>query len=87
MKAGKLAVDANREQIDIDEVQELQNDIADQMADADEIGDVFANAAQEGNEELEDELADMMGEMEAEEAAKGFGDVIVPGGSIAAAAG
>ena len=54
------------------------------MADADEIGEVFANAAQEGNEELEDELDDLMGEFEAEAAADAFGDVIVPGGSIAA---
>ena len=56
------------------------------MADAEEIGDVFANAAQEGNEELEDELGDLMAEMEAEEVAGSFGDVIVPGGSIAASA-
>ena len=54
------------------------------MADADEIGEVFANAAQEGNEELEGELEDLMGDFEAEAAADAFGDVIVPGGSIAA---
>ncbi len=36
------------------------------MADADEIGEVFANAAMEGNEELEDELGDLMAEMEAD---------------------
>ena len=36
------------------------------MADAEEIGDVFANAAMEGNEELEGELDDLMADMEAD---------------------
>ena len=53
------------------------------MADADEIGEVFANAAMEGNDELEDELEDLMADMEKDAIQDDFGDVIIPGTSIA----
>ena len=51
-------------------MQELQDKLAEQQADVDEVGEVFAQGAMEGNAEAEDMLAQMLaedaiGEMEA----------------------
>ena len=42
MKAGKQAVDANRQNLKIEEMEEIKDDIADQLADQEEITDFFA---------------------------------------------
>ena len=60
MKAGKQAVEANKKGLDIDELENIKDDIAEQMADAEEIQDFFANAAQEGQDELMDELDEIL---------------------------
>ena len=43
----------------MDDIAELQDEIADMKADADERGEFFANMAQEGNEDLLDELNEL----------------------------
>ena len=62
MKAAKNAVDANRKNLDIDEMDKIKDEIADQLADASEVNDYFADAAQEGLDEAYDELDDMLNE-------------------------
>ena len=47
MKAGKQAVEANQKQMNIDEMEDIKADIEEQMADAEEIGNFFADAANE----------------------------------------
>ena len=42
MKAGKVAMDGLQKQIDHDQIMDLQDDIADQLAQQDEVADAFA---------------------------------------------
>jgi hypothetical protein len=60
MKAGKNAVEANRKNLDIEEMENIKDDIADQLADAEEINNFFSEAAGEGAEELMDELDEIL---------------------------
>ena len=62
MKAGKIAVEQNQKQMSIDEMEDIKADIEEQMADADEIGNFFAEAANENQDELMDELDQMLAE-------------------------
>ena len=60
MKAGKETMDILQKQTNADEVMDLQDDIADQMAQQEEIAGVFTDYAQQGKDELEDELNEML---------------------------
>ena len=59
MKQGAGAIKELNKQADVDDIAELQDELADMKADADERGEFFANMAQEGNDELLDELNEL----------------------------
>ena len=59
MKQGAGAIKELNKQADVDDIAELQDELADIKADADERGEFFANMAQEGNDELLDELNEL----------------------------
>ena len=48
-------------------MENIRDDIEDQLADADEINNFFADAAKENADELDDELEQMMAEAEMED--------------------
>ena len=56
MKAGSQAVTANQQQMNIDELEDLHEDIAEQQANAAEVQEYFANIAGENHDEMMDEL-------------------------------
>jgi len=60
MKVGKVTMDQLQAQTNADEIMDLQDDIADQLAQQDEIAGVFTEYAQAGKDELEDELNEML---------------------------
>ena len=76
MKVGKQAVEGNK--IDMDQMDDLRNDIADQLADGEEVTDYFANIAQEG---LDDAMADL-DDLLAEDAMKEMDDIALPGTAV-----
>lgn len=53
----------------IEDMEQIQDEVIEQIAQHEEIGNTFANMAQEGNDELEDELADLLKEDQEQEAA------------------
>ena len=60
MKQGAGAIKELNKLADVDDIAELQDELADMKADADERGEFFANMAQEGNEDLLGELDDLV---------------------------
>ena len=60
MVAGKDAINAAKKNIDIDNLEDIRDEIADQMADQEEVTDFFKVAAEEGQDELMDELDEML---------------------------
>ena len=62
-------------------MENIKDDIADQLQDAEEINNFFAEAAQEGQEELMDELDELLAEDEMKNMADAGKDIIpsVPG--------
>ena len=75
IKTGTQVIDQNRQKLSVDEIQDIQEKMAEQQADADEIADVMAQAALEGNAEAED----MLDELLAEDAMEEMDAVPIPG--------
>ena len=80
MKQGQAAMNQVQSKMNIDEIEDLKDDMAEQMEKQEEINDFFIGVANEGNDEIEDELADLMAENEAEE----FANIEIGDGAIAA---
>ena len=76
MKVGKVAMDQLQAQTNADDIMDLQDDIADQMAQQDEIAGAFTEYAQAGKDELEDELNEMLAMDEMDDMALPGTDVI-----------
>jgi hypothetical protein len=73
MKTGKQALSQMQEAVDVDDVQDLQEDIAEQMAQANEIDDVISRPL--GTDLDMDDLEDELAELESDEVAAQLDDL------------
>jgi hypothetical protein len=60
LKTAKQTMDAVKEGMNIDQMEDLLDDLKEQQADQEEINQVFVNAAGEDKDDLADELEEMM---------------------------
>mmetsp|Transcript_34264 Transcript_34264/g.52530 ORF Transcript_34264/g.52530 Transcript_34264/m.52530 type:complete len:83 (+) Transcript_34264:336-584(+) len=75
MKVGKQTMDKVQQQMNIDEMEDIKDDIAEQLEKQDEIGNFFADEANKDKDDLADELEEMLAEEEMDSLAVG-GDAI-----------
>ena len=82
LKQGNQAIGTMNKQMDVDTIADLQDEMAENMAEVQERQDLFTAAAEEGQEDLLAELDDM----EADAVAGDMADLMVGAGPIAAPA-
>ena len=75
LKAGNQAIGTMNAKMDVDSIADLQDDMAENMAEVNERQELFAGAAEEGKDDLLNELD----ELEADALAGEMDDILVPG--------
>eukprot|EP00826_Nyctotherus_ovalis_P036303 TRINITY_DN3206_c0_g1_i6.p2 TRINITY_DN3206_c0_g1~~TRINITY_DN3206_c0_g1_i6.p2 ORF type:complete len:214 (+),score=89.77 TRINITY_DN3206_c0_g1_i6:154-795(+) len=81
LKKGNEAINAVSQQVNIDSFQDLKDDLEEQQANAEEIGNFFGELAKDGEDELLEELE----QLESDNVEAQLQDVGVPSGPIGSA--